>query len=129
MRDLLGPATRENPPTRITLHVPIITDHLVFSKFLKDKMLLKVFSVKLGAQASCLQKILQPLVQAGSLRSRVTDVQNMPPTGKNYENSYNGRVYFLRMKYWDCLSESERVSDSGGKTTAGRMNQGGWKDR
>jgi len=26
-------------------------------------------------------------------------------------------------------SESERVSDSGGKTTAGSMNQVGWKDR
>ena len=55
-------------------------------------MLLKVFSVKLGAQASCLQNILQPLVQAGSLRSRVKDAQNLPPIGKNYENTYNGRV-------------------------------------
>jgi len=36
MRDLLGPATRGNPPTRITLHVPIITDHSIFSKFLRE---------------------------------------------------------------------------------------------
>jgi len=63
-------------------------------------MLLKVFSFNLGAQASCLQNILQPLVQAGSLRSRVKDAQNLPPIGKNFENSYNGRVYFQRMKYW-----------------------------
>jgi hypothetical protein len=48
-------------------------------------------------------------VQAGSLRSRVKDAQNLPPIGKNYENSYNGRVYFQSVKYWDCLSESERV--------------------
>ena len=77
MQDLLGPATRGSPPTRITLHVPIITDHSVFSKFL----------------------------------------------------GINECFYFQSVKYWDCLSESERVSDSGGKTTACRMNQGGWKDR
>jgi hypothetical protein len=64
-------------------------------------------------------------VQAGSLRSRVKDAQNLPPIGKNYENYYNGRVYFQSVKYCGSLSESQRVTDSGWKTTASRMKQGG----
>jgi len=38
-----------------------------------------------------------------------TDAQNLPPIGKNFENSYNGRVYFPSVSFWDKITQCQEV--------------------